>query len=96
MFKEAENYYKYVLDVAQKISIPNNLVLALARLQILYSITNQSAKYKEVVAKLRSIGDSSSNPIIKREMYMVLGGYYREINNYDSFIYFRLKHVIPQ
>lgn len=93
MFKEAENYYKYVLDVAQKISIPNNLVLALARLQILYSITNQSAKYKEVVAMLRSIGDSSSNPIIKREMYMVLGGYYREINNYDSFIYFRLKHI---
>lgn len=92
-FKVAENYLNYTIDAAKKLNHQNYLVLALTRLDNIYSYTNNTTQRKQVIGQLKLIGDTTSNPVTKLEMYNVLGGYYRDINNFDSSIALRLQRI---
>lgn len=89
----AENYLNFVAETAKKINHHNYLVLALTRLDNIYSYTNNTTLRKQVINQLKIIGDTTSNQKTKYELYNVLGGYYRDINNYDSSIAFRLQSI---
>ncbi|MGN6294536.1 MAG: tetratricopeptide repeat-containing sensor histidine kinase [Chitinophagaceae bacterium] len=92
-YPEAENYLNFVAETAKKINHHNYLVLALTRLDNIYSYTNNTTLRKQVINQLKLIGDTTSNQKTKYELYNVLGGYYRDINNYDSSITFRLQSI---
>lgn len=89
----AETYFNTVLEIASKLNKINYLVLAITRLDNIYSFTNNTIKRKETIARLIAMGDTTSNETIKSELYNVLSGYYRDINNYDSSIAYRLKNI---
>ncbi len=92
-YDTAEVYLTYALEQAKKIQHQNYAVLALTRLDNIYSYTNSTEKRQQVIATLKAIGDTTSNQNTKRELYSMLGGYYRDINNYDSSVSYRLQHI---
>lgn len=92
-YDSAETYLQYTLDKAVKINHQSYLVLAVTRLDNIYGYTNNTEKRKRGIELLKTIGDTTENEKTKLELYNVLGGFYRDINNYDSSISYRLKHI---
>ncbi|MFV0606616.1 MAG: ATP-binding protein [Niabella sp.] len=92
-YEKATTYFVYALDVAIKIKSMNYQVLAITRLDNIYSYTNNTAMRKQIIAKAKAIADTTTNDEKKLDVYDVLAGYYRDINNYDSSIVFRLKRI---
>lgn len=95
-YADAENYFKYALAIAQKIKHQNYMVLALTRLDNIYSYTNNTEKRNQIIAIVKTVGDTTTNPDTKEALYTVLAGYYTDINNYDSSITYRLKVIDMQ
>ena len=92
-YDTAETYLLNARDMALKINHQSYIVLAIAQLDNIYGYTNNIAKRKQEIELLKKIGDSTTNQETKLALYNVLGGYYRDINNYDSSITYRLKHI---
>lgn len=92
-YDSAETYLLYTLDKAVKINHQSYIVLAVTQLDNIYGYTHNTEKRKRGIELLKTIGDTTTNENTKLELYKVLGGFYRDINNYDSSISYRLKHI---
>jgi len=92
-FDSAAYYLEKAAIHTQKAGKIRNHVLALSRLDYVYDYANNTAKRKHTLERMKKIGDTSTSLPIKQMITVALGGYYSDIEDYETSIKYRLQSI---
>lgn len=92
-YNTAITYYNTAIPAATQCKKEDLLMLGLSRLDIIYSKQNQTQKRKEVLDKMKVIGDSLQSLDVQDHAITAMAGYYSDIGQYEKSIEYRLKCI---
>jgi signal transduction histidine kinase len=83
--------FKTCIELSRKVNAISYEITALSRLEIIYDKINDVAGRKEVMNRMVEISRKTSDLSVKELTESALSGYYRDINNYEKAIEYKIK-----
>jgi signal transduction histidine kinase len=92
-FDDAAFYLENAALLASKAKRTRNEMLALSRLDNIYSYINNSVKRRITLERMKKISDTSKNLSVKQLAIVALSGYYSDLEDYETSIKYRLQNI---
>lgn len=92
-YDSAQLYLNQTVQLARQINKTSYEMTALSRLDNIYDYTRNTVLRRQVMQRMEQIADTSGDLKIKEQAANALGGYYRDINDYEKSIAFRIRDI---